>query len=481
MARELTDVKSILLTDADVLALLSELFSPGELSQVLSRLLRTPEIWHQLHEPGLLELLDTKDSEISILPNRIASLVLEVPSLEKASQSSLEEKEVRLSHLWEKAMVGNLDESDCETHALLAIGLLRECRKDQGHEIIARLAIDLPETWRSPLIYAWSELEHREQFLSELISNGGIKGISLAAQITLANLSPLEAAKSIHDSAPDASDQIVLSLQAINEEELLKAYISITTSASSSLETSSSSDLIENFLASAIRGSVAGDMANTQQALDSAWEAATHNTGLVADLVADIARVEGDPVVELQARRQALQSHPTPIRRAELGSALIDQDRSEEALATLTDNPEAIEEQIAIGLALLQLGEKVQASEALRQATGQLSQYENLNTRHLRDLFEGLISLGETEHALQAARLLVQRKPNDIEAELSFLPCSKKQVILNLVREKHISPSPSIPVQKRPAMRSRAAYRHPDRLNRPYHIGKPLSIRMKMY
>ena len=176
MARELTNVKSILLTVAEVLASLSELFSPGELSQVLSRLLRTPEVWHQLHETDLLERLDPKDSANFILPNRIASLVLGVPSLEKASQSSLEEKEDRLNQLWEEALGGNLDGRDCEAYALLAIGLLRESRKDQGHESIARLALDVPETWRSPLIYAWPELGHREQFLSYLITNGGIKG-----------------------------------------------------------------------------------------------------------------------------------------------------------------------------------------------------------------------------------------------------------------------------------------------------------------
>lgn len=420
MARELIDVKSILLTDAEVLASLSELFSPGELSQVLSRLLRTPEIWHQLHEPGLLERLDPKASAISILPNRIASLVLEVPSLEKASQSSLEKKEDQLSQLWEQALDGNLDGSDCQTYALLAIGLLRECRKDQGHEIITRLALDAPDIWSSPLIYAWPELGYREQFLSDLITNGGAKGIALVAQITLANSSPLEAAKSIIDSAPHVFNQIVLGIQAINEQKLLEAYVSIATFDSALPETQSSSELIESFLASAVRDLVAGDKANTQQSLDSAWEAATHNTGTVADLVAEIARVEGDPVVELEARQQALQSHPTPVRRAELGLALIQQEQSEEALATLTDNPEALEEQIAVGLALLQLGERVQASEILRQATQQLPQVEDLNTRYLNCLIEGLISLGETEHALQAARLIVQRKPNSIEARVQL-------------------------------------------------------------
>jgi tetratricopeptide (TPR) repeat protein len=420
MARELINVKSILLTDAEVLASLSELFSPGELTQVLSRLLRTPEVWHQLHEPGLIERLDPGDSAISILPNRIASLVLDVPSLEKASQSSLKEKEDRLSQLWGMALGGELDESDFEAHALLAVGLLREYRKDQNPEGIAGLALNAPNIWRSPLIYAWPELGHREQFLSDLITSGGAKGIALVAHITLANLSPLEAARAIFDSAPHATDQIVLGLRAINEPKLLEAYISIAISDSTCPETLSSVEIIESFLASAIRDYVAGDVANSQQALDSAWEVATHNTGMVADLVADIARVEGDPVVEHQARRQALQSHPTPVRRAELGLALIHQEQSEEALATLSDNPEAVEEQIAIGLALLRLGERVQASEVLRQVTGQLPQVEHLNDRYLTNLIEGLISLGETEHALEATRLLVERVPHNIEARIQL-------------------------------------------------------------
>ncbi|UCF60555.1 MAG: tetratricopeptide repeat protein [Anaerolineaceae bacterium] len=420
MARELIDVKSIPLTDAEVLASLSELFSPGELSQVLSRLLRTPEIWLQLHEPGLLEGLDPKETGISITPNRIASLVLDVPSLEKASQSSLGERESRLSQLWEKAKGGSLDGGDCESYALLAIGLLREYRKDQGLKTITRLSLGATEIWRSPLIYAWPEFEQREQILSDLITQGGSEGIALVVDITLANLSPLEAAQSILESAPHASDQIVLVLQAINEQELLQAYVSIEPSDSTRLESLSSSDLIESCLASAIRDLVAGDVANTQEALDSAWEAATHNTGMVADLVADIARAEGDPVVENQARRQALQSHPTPLRRAELGLSLIQHEQSEEALTTLSDKSETVEEQIVIGLALLHLGETIQASEVLRQAAEALSETKELNIRYLNFLIDGLTSLGETEHALQAARTFVQREPNNIEARIQL-------------------------------------------------------------
>jgi tetratricopeptide (TPR) repeat protein len=420
MARELANVKLAMLTDAEVLASLSELFSPGELSQVLARILRMPEIWQQLHEPGFFELIDRKDSAFTTLPNRIASLVLNVPSLERASRSSLGENEDRLNQLWRQAEDGTLIESNCEVYALLAIGLLRECFEDQGHENIVQLALHAPEMWSPPLIYAWSELNHRNQLISSLITEGGTKGIALVSQITLANYSPQEAARSILDSVPHAFDQVLLGLLEINEQELLEAFVSIAASESAQLETQSTSDSIDRLLATAVCNLVAGDLANTRHALDSAWEVATHTTGAVADLVADIARVDGDPVVELEARQQALRSHPTPFRRAELGLALIKQGRAEEALAALTDNPEAIEEQIAVGLALVQLGERTQASEVLHRAIHQLPKVEDLDNRYVNSLVAGLASLGETEPALQAARFLVQRLPTSIEARIQL-------------------------------------------------------------
>jgi tetratricopeptide (TPR) repeat protein len=418
MARELTNVKETMLTDAEVLASLSELYSPGELSQVLACILRMPEVWRQLHEPGFLERIDRKDSAFTTLPNRIASLVLNVPSLERASRSSLDENEDRLNQLWRQAEDGTLIEGDCEIYALLALGLLRECIKDQGQENIVRLALHTPEIWSSPLIYAWPELNPRDQLISSLITEGRTKGIALVSQIALANYSPQEAARLILDNVPHAFDKILLGLQELNERELLEAIVTIASSESAQLESSPSSDSIDRLLAKAVRNLVEGDLANTRHALDSAWEAATHTTGAVADLVGDIARVDGDPIVELEARQQALRSHPTPLRRAELGLALIKQEQAEEALATLTDNPEAIEEQIALGFALVHLGERNQASEVLRQATHQLSKVENLDNRYLNNLVDGLVSLGETEDALQAARLLVQRVPTNIEARI---------------------------------------------------------------
>jgi tetratricopeptide (TPR) repeat protein len=420
MARELTNVKETMLTDAEVLASLSELYSPGELSQVLARILRMPEVWHQLHEPGFLERIDRKDSASTTLPNKIASLALNVPSLEWASRSSLGENEDRLNQLWRQAEDGTLIEGDCEIYALLAIGLLRECLKDQGQEKIVRFALHAPEIWSSPLTYAWPELNTRDRLISSLITEGGTKGIALVSQIALANYSPHESARLILANVPNAFDKILLGLQELEERELLEAITKIASSESAPLETSPSSDSIDRILAKAVRNLILGDVENAQLALDSAWEVATHNTGAVADLVADIARVDGDAIVELEARQQALRSHPTPIRRAELGIALIKQEKAEEALAILTDNPETTEEKIAFGLALTHLGEKVQASEVLRRVTHQLPNVEDLDNRYLNNLVGGLVSLGETEHALQATRLLVQRIPTSIEARIQL-------------------------------------------------------------
>ena len=46
-----------MLSNAEVLAKFGNWLSPGDISQMLPRLLRVPEMWDQIHQPEFIELI----------------------------------------------------------------------------------------------------------------------------------------------------------------------------------------------------------------------------------------------------------------------------------------------------------------------------------------------------------------------------------------------------------------------------------------
>ena len=404
-----------MLSDAEVLATLSEVLSPGELAQAMDRILRVPEAWNQLHDPNFLEQVGRENVASATVPGHMAFMVLGVPDQADHNHPLTDSHEVRLDQLWKDAVEGSADDLDFESIALLTIGLLREYNNENGADVIARLALEEPEVWRSILACAWPHLAQPEQLLSNLIREVRSSSVSLAAHILLANVSPIDAAETLFNSSPQSSNQVLLALQENGEIPLAEAYAETTNGISVDPNGDLTSDSVMNLLASTSRDLLSGDFENAHQNLNKAWETASHTTGLVADKLAEIALLEGDPVVEVEARQQALRSHPTPVRHAWLGFALLQLDHPEDALASLQHDPDTFEELIAVGLILSELGETTQAAKSFDQAVLQLPNTAYCNDRLLKYLFDGLKSIGEVEQALRVARFRVHCRPTNIE------------------------------------------------------------------
>jgi tetratricopeptide (TPR) repeat protein len=258
-------------------------------------------------------------------------------------------------------------------------------------------------------------LAQPEQLLSNLIREVRSSSVSLVSHILLANVSPIDAAETLFNSSPHTSNQVLLALQENGEIPLAEAYAETTNGISVDPNGDLTSDSVMNLLASTSRDLLNGDFENAHQNLNKAWETASHTTGLVADKLAEIALLEGDPVVEVEARQQALRSHPTPVRHAWLGFALLQLDHPEDALASLQHDPDTFEELIAVGLILSKLGETTQAAKSFDQAVLQLPNTAYCNDRLLKYLLDGLKSIGEVEQALRVARFRVHCRPTNIE------------------------------------------------------------------
>ncbi len=272
-----------MLSDAEVLATLSEVLSPGELAQAMDRILRVPEAWNQLHDPNFLELVGRENVASATVPGHMAFMVLGVPDQADHNHPLTDSHEVRLDQLWKDAVEGSADDLDFESIALLTIGLLREYNNENGADVIARLALEEPVVWRTILACAWPHLSQPEQLLSNLIREVRSSSVSLAAHILLANVSPIDAAETLFNSSPHTSNQVLLALQENGEIPLAEAYAETTNGISVDPNGDLTSDSVMNLLASTSRDLLSGDFENAHQNLNKAWETASHTTGIVAD------------------------------------------------------------------------------------------------------------------------------------------------------------------------------------------------------
>lgn len=407
-----------MLTDAEVLAALSQVLSPGELSQALVKILHVPEVWHQLHMPDFLAKAEQLDPELISVPCQLASLVLDSPDPFSLELSLCQAHESQLARLWKNAIADQVGDRDLEEIALLAVGLVRNSFLDNGLANIVQLAFHAPEFWRSPLTCAWPHLNLPEDFLAALVIEGQFVGISLAINILLANMSPSEAANALLDTVPSASSLILIHLQRHGYYNFAETLVEAINSSESDLERITGTS--EEHLALGTRCVVSGDVEKARDHLNKAWEVASHTTGLIADQVAEIAGFEGDPVLEVEARQHALRSHPIPIRRAEVGLSLQNIGRTDEALAVLQSTSECLEEQVVYGLARAKLGEITHATEVLHQAVQQLSIGYSCSHRVVKKLLDGLSEISEMQLALKVARWQVQCKPSSIEARVDL-------------------------------------------------------------
>lgn len=414
MGSELMGLKTELLTDVQVLEALREAYSPDELTLTLERTLRVPEAWDQLHDPDFLKLVIQRKV---VTPAEMASIVLgspdplSTPLLQpELSQSSLED-------LVQITDIHSNSSPNFETIAMLALELARRLQVEDESETqeAVLLALRSPKPWASILACAWPYLKSPEHLLAQLIGEDQTEGLSIATQITLANMSPDESVELLHAALPDPSSQFLTMLREMGENKYADA-LARWRADSPYVEESENEKGLENMLALSARQLATGDLEAAREGLDHAWQIASQMTARIADQVADVARIEGDQVLEVEARLQALNSHATPTRRASYALALLDIDKSEDAIDVLQPNSSSSEEKIAAGLAFSKLGETKRSVNALIEATQKVQDPLGISDGWRRRLAQGLFEVGERQRALQVTRSRVEHRPTNPQA-----------------------------------------------------------------
>lgn len=406
------------LSDSGVLEALNAVLPPAELAQTLAYMLRVPEAWQKLHEPTFLHQFIESPPRAPFTPSEIA---LAVVGVQDTKNQLPDELEGRLSVLTQTIAEGKDLGAAFEDIALLAFGIARQCEIEGGIEEISSLALIHPFHLRSTLACSWQWLEEPQRLIAPLVEQGKLEGIALAIHTLLANVPVPEAAKYLLSATPHDLSHILLKIRKLAALGLAHELATVFRAQIETGSTPQPPSPSDGLTRTASHHLALGEIEPAREALSVAWENASQNTAEIADQVADIARVDEDRVLEVEARQQALAAYATPVRRANLALALEGLERNEDALSVVHQDPTCVEERIVAGLVLAKLGEIKQAGKSLMPAVQRSVQNLGIEDHWLRKLADGLRAIGEIRSELQVIQARLERVPTNVDARIDFV------------------------------------------------------------
>lgn len=350
-----------MLNDAQVLQTLSQLFSDSDRQVIVGRLLRVPEIWSALHSPEFLAEAAEHTDVAFWVPGRIAALAFGEAELAALVESGI-------------ALNGDRDQQEPDVKAdglgeitALAVHLLAKTDVKLPDSDLAQAIQENPSLWTSPLACAWPDLMSTSWLNDYFPKHPKLGHARMLVNALLANLDLLGAAQSIVAVNSGTLAELLPLLLTGGYEALYAALGQLSIEKIAGLDPDSLQSPSSVWIAPAVLLAASGDSEGAHQAFRKAWDLGNESSAEVADALAGFARAEQDPVLEMEARRQAFQANPTPERRAALIRVLLDVGRCDEA-ALLIDAPSSAHVWIAAAAAQQALGNDQQAAMSLEQA-----------------------------------------------------------------------------------------------------------------
>ncbi len=400
-----------MLNDADILQYLNQVLSEEDLSSAIQRILYVPEAWREIHKSEFLTLALEKIDRAGWSPATLASLALGQSSLTNALDSLTTEQESRIAFLLE-SNVGN-ESNNLVDIALLSVTLLR-IETDEGLEGLTETILERIDFWASALSCAWPYLEFGQGIIHALFGEGSQPSIGLAIQILHSNMDVSRAVEILSSLDQELRHRVLISLNYMHEEELFLA-LSESVTAEINLDPADGQHDPGDLSERAIVLAAAGNAADAQKLVSQAWDQTTLISARVADRLADIARMDDDPVLEVEARKQALQLKLSPQRRAKLAKAFVQIDRLQDALDLLQE-PETAQEFIAAGQAYMLSNESAMATDCFIKAYDRSQNAPALDPTWMILLSGGLEASGKYSQAVDVLQILSTQQP--VNAEL---------------------------------------------------------------
>ncbi|MDF1498985.1 MAG: tetratricopeptide repeat protein [Anaerolineales bacterium] len=392
--------------DADIISELERAQGEETAHESVERILRIPQAWEALQEPDFLsEALNASGGQ-ALFPSLIAALSLgakqlsEVEALDDGPNPNLP---------WTTML---------QSTAKQALELYR-MERSSGAQKLVEFMLGASRDWQSAFICAWPEFEDHAGLFSIIAENPHPELGQLIASTLLAYMSVPQAVAELLALKADLAFKLLPYLQ--NEQELYRALRN---------ELSELSDLyrydpeasIQDAAGAALILSQLGRTDDAHQALRGAWDRATQQTASVADHLAEVASHDKDPILEAEARQQALEAYPTSIRRSRTALSLLQTERYEDAL-NLVREGSSFEENTAAGMIYLAIQDMHTAGKKLNQAAQQSGEVIPRSPYWFEQLARGLRTMGFSVQAIHVYLRLIENFPAraDLRAEIAGL------------------------------------------------------------
>jgi tetratricopeptide (TPR) repeat protein len=399
-----------MVNDHELLARLQQVFEAGELAEISARLLRVPEAWVGIHDERLLDRALSADRGPALGVGRLALLSLGFDAMpEERLSDTLEEK---AASVWNAAARSDTSPTDLPGVGLLAIGL-RRVVASEGAPHAASLILHAPAVWRSAVACAWPDLPEASVLLRTLLASDDPEALGVASHALLANLSVEDAAAALQQAWGERVPGEALARLISIEPEMARALATSIEIGDPTEGPSEHSveDRSDEHLTRAAVFMARGAAPDAALALEAAWEAARGRTADIADAMADLAEMESNPVLAIEAERQSVHFGPSPARRARLALALANAGRPEEALRALPSSRRSPEEHVAAAASARQMGDTRTVEASLREAADQFRAMTAPPPAWLTRLAAELEQAGLSGLALQVLQRIIQSRP----------------------------------------------------------------------
>ncbi len=385
-------------SDAEVLAVLSARLSEEALPHSLQRILRVEAAWQQLHDPDLLAAFQASELPPLLTASHIASLALggDLRSPLDASRITASDSEAAQNS-------GALADA-----AVKGLELVREHRG----LALAQHVMEDPGAWRDPLTLAWPAIQQREAVLSGLLSSEIKHHRSLAVHLVQANLELEAASTELANACGEGCASLLAHLLDCGDTDLARQFALVMPESNTSAGTHG----VGSLLFEAEKLQLEDEPTAAYRSLQSAWDRAASQLSAVADRLANFARLEGDPVLTVEAAQKAFETEPNPERRARYALSLLAVGRAHEGHTSLPAETGSIEEEISRGILLQAGGRNEEARAALKRSVGMLTTGATCNATWHEHLMTALRELDLVADALSASQARVQATPWNSEA-----------------------------------------------------------------
>ncbi|MEJ2011879.1 MAG: tetratricopeptide repeat protein [Anaerolineales bacterium] len=383
-----------MLTDADILSTLTELFSEAKRQTIVARLYRIPAIWNALRDAGFLSDLAEKLPPDQWLPGQIIAHAYGKEDLKSLVEDGLIFDGDDLPPENAPAATSLKDVAALSVQ-LLAVVTDETSAADLNETIEAN-----PEMWTTPLACVWPELMATTWLQESFPQSPTPAHARMIATALLANMDVLAAAQALVGLDGERLAALLPLLKTDGFDQLHAALSQLSLEKLAELDPYAAElDPARSLVAPAVLLAASGDSDGAHEAFRLAWDRSNEISASVTDQLAQIARQTGDPVLEAEARRQSLDSSPSPDRRAALARVLVELGRHEEVQLVISE-PVSAAESIAMGEMYREIGHPNISRETLSKAARNVVNGAEIGDEWKSWLKDMLNDLGEITAAI---------------------------------------------------------------------------------